>query len=283
MTGAVARVVVLAGVAACGVEQTGRDLCDEGLCAAGTLTFGAQAASFTRSTVEAVAITPDEPPWFAGTFDSDLTIDDGSIPWDGAGYRDPFLARTGVRDLAPLVIDGSAGYPQRVVGVVPDAEDGALVFTIGQQEDTRHRYTAAWYQRSGRLVVSDTVALLDAAGPLGGASVTIDARGWPIVAASGTNVDLDGVMHLGEWAIVMRLGQGLRPEIVVWLMDVEIADVAVDDDLLAIAGSYRGAPVVPEGSAPWPACADPEPCGFVAAIELSNGVVRWVQPIRAPG
>lgn len=282
-TSAFAFALAMAGTAACSGAETARVQCDDGPCAAGTVTFAAEVASLTGARVEAVAITPEEPPWFAGTFDADARIAAVPLSWDEVGYLDPFLARTGVDELPPLVVDNSAGYPQRVVGVVPDAEDGALVLTIGPQGDGRHRFEAAWFDRGGRLVVRDTVALLDDVGPLGGAAVATDARGWPIVAASGTNVDVDEVLQGGEGAIVMRLGQGLRQEILIWLLGVDIADVAVDDDLLVIAGSYVAQPGVPDGSAPWPACPDPDPCGFVAAVALSSGLVHWVQPLRATG
>jgi hypothetical protein len=276
------RVCLLAVLAACGAEQSARDICEEGSCAAGTPTFADSVASPTRAEVQAVAITADEPPWFAGTYNDEFTI--ASDTWmDTVGYYDPFLARTGVRRLEPLVVNDPASYPQHVAGILPDLEDGARVFSIGEQEDTRHRFDLAWFDRGGQLVVRDTIALLDDARPFGGAAIAMDDHGWPIVAVSGTRVDLDGEIHDGVRSMIMRLGQGQRRDVLLDLAGVDVVDMAVDDDVLALGGTYTGAPVLADGSAPWPACTDPDPCGFVAAVALSNGLVLWVQPIHAPG
>jgi hypothetical protein len=273
---------VLAALAACGAEQTARDICEEGLCAAGTPTFADGVESFTRAEVQAVAITADEPPWFAGTYNADFTIADERFG-DDFNYYDPFLARTGVRRLAPLVINDPGLYPQRVVSIVPDLEDGARIFSVGEQSDTSHRVAISWFDRAGMVVMRETIALLDDARPFGGASVAIDTHGWPIVAVSGTRVDFDGDVHDGARSMIVRLGQGLRRDVLLDLAGVDVVDIAIDDDVLAIAGSYTGAPTLAEGSATWPACADPEPCGFIAAVALSSGLVHWVQPIHAPG
>ena len=290
------RVALLGAIAAgCGVDQTGRDVCDEGQCAAGTLTFGVRVESQIRSSVGAVAIIPDEPPWFAGTHDSLASISGLSLEGDASGDEDPFIARTGVRGLEPLAVNLLGGYPAPVVGIVPDSEDGALLFAIGEQLDARLRLEASWVDRDGDLdelghyrpFLRQPIAFIDAAGAFGGAAATSDARGWPIVAVSGTRIAIveegEEEVHEGARAMVLRLGQGLRPEILLDLPGIDIADVDADGDLVAIAGSYTGAPTPPDGSAPWPACTDPDPCGFIAAIDLPTGLVRWVQAIHAPG
>lgn len=277
------RVLVLAaGVAACSPQQSARDICEEGLCAQGTPTFGESVETDTRAEVQAVAITPDEPPWFAGAYNRGFTIADESWGADDASFNDTFVARTGVRRLAPLVVNNPATYPMRVVGIVPDFEDGVRTFTIGP-EGVRQRFDVVWFDRRGSAVWRSTVALVDSAGALGGAAVTTDVHGWPIVAVSGTRITLDTTDYDGTHAMIMRLGQGMRREILIDLGGVDIADLAIDGDLLALGGQYTGAPTLAEGSAPWPACTDPEPCGFIAVMALSSGLVHWVQPIHAPG
>jgi hypothetical protein len=276
--------LLAAPVLACAPEQTQRDLCDEGLCDPGTLTWAVRAESFDVTTVDAVAVTPDEPPWFGGAWNGNIIIDDTQIPnGDFVGGYDGFLARTGVRLLTTLVSSMNASYGLRIEGLVPDPEDGAMLFAIGQQEDTRFRFEAAWYDRAGQEARRGTIAVLDSAGSLGGAAVAVDARGWPLVATSGVRIVVNDTTYEGSRAMILRVGQGLVPEILVHILNVDIADLAVAGDVVAIAGRYQGTPTPPEGSAPWPACTDPEPCGFVAALHLSTGLVTWVQPIRAPG
>jgi hypothetical protein len=273
---------VLAVLAACGGEQTARDLCDEGACAPGTLIFGDGVESFSRAEVQAVALSGDDPPWFAGTFNSDFSIAGESFTAE-APYYDPFLARTGARRLEPLVISEPADYPLRVVGILPDLEDGARSFSVGKPANMQARVAMSWFDRGGHAIVQDTIALIDDARPFGGASVAMDAHGWPIVAVSGTGIDLGGQRHEGARAMIVRLGQDQRRDVLVDLEGVDVYDLAVDNDVLAIAGSYTGAPALADGSATWPACSDPEPCGFIAAFALSSGLVHWVQPIHAPG
>ncbi len=273
--------------AACGgVDQTGRDLCDEGLCAPGTLTWAARAqVDFGASTVEAVANTTDEPPWFAGTFDYDVTLDTVTMPWDAVGTGDPFVARLGALRLGNWAIDAPAAYPVRVFGIQPDPEDGVMLFVTGQQSDTRQRLEVVWFDRDRMTIARETLALLDAPGALGGAAVVRDARGWPVVAISGTRINLDGAIHDGVRAMVIRLGQGFERQVLVELSGVELSDLDVEGELLVISGRYLGQPgnAIGEPFAGWPACADPDPCGFVAGFDAGIGELRWVQPIHAPG
>ncbi|HUQ01333.1 MAG TPA: hypothetical protein VM261_02505 [Kofleriaceae bacterium] len=270
--------------AACSPEQSVRDLCDEGLCAPGTLTWAVRAESVGDSTADAVAITPDEPPWFAGAYGQTLEVAERDTEhfggWDSVGEHDAYLARTGVRRLDTQGAFMNAAYFLRVVGIVPDFEDGAILFAIGQQEDLRERFEASWIDRTGA-ATRRTIALLDDPGGFGGAKVTADDRGWPIVAVSGTRVDLDGVIHDGARSMIFRLGQGLARQPLADLTGVDISDLDVDGDVVALSGTYTGAPMPPEGSAPWPACADAMPCGFIAAFELGTGRFLWVQPVRS--
>lgn len=272
---------------ACSGDQSARDLCDEGLCASGTLTWTVRAESLFDSSITAVAITPDEPPWFAGTWRYDLHVAERNTETfggdDGVGIDDAFLARTGVRRLETLGAGMQAAYPLRVAGIVPDTEDGAILFAIGQQEDTRHRLEAKWVDRTGQEVVRRTLALLDAAGAFGGAAVTTDGRGWPIIAISGTTIRLDGDIHAGPRGMVFRLGQGLARETLIDVAGIDIAHIDVEGDLVAIGGTYTGAPPMPSGAPAWAECPGPEPCGFVAAFELSTSLFLWVQPIHATG
>jgi hypothetical protein len=299
------RLVVLALVAACSPEQNARDVCDEGGCAPGTLTWAMNAASFNEAAVTKVAITPDEPPWFAGFWSTYLQVaerDNEDIqigPWDEAAEHDAFVARTGVRRLDTVAASIVDSYWLRVVGLVPDPEDGAMVFTIGQRQDTRHQLDVSWFDRTGAEINDDpltmpnkeryTFAVLDSAGARG-AAVTVDDHGWPIVALSGTRIvvttpdpDVASLTYEGTRATVFRVGQGFEPEELMNVEGVDITDIAVLDDVMAIGGTYTGAPAPPAGSASWPACSDSAPCGFVAAYDLRTRAVTWVQPIHATG
>lgn len=269
--------LALAALAGCGITGGERDLCDEGLCAPGTLTWAGTAASLVGSTVDAVAPVAGEPPWFAGRYDESVSIPGRHLNFDGVGVSDVYAARLDVERLAPWLTVVLAAYPVRAAAILPDPEDGVIVLVIGQQEDTRHRVEAVWLDRRYDEVARAPVALLDDAGAGGGVAADRDGRGWPIVAVSGTRVDLDGALHDGPRAMVFRLGQGLRRELLADLPGVDLADLRVDGDALAIGGSYL------DGPAGWPACAGPDRCGFVAVLELATGATRWIQPVRAPG
>lgn len=297
--------VFLVLLAACSPDQSARDICDEGGCAPGTLTWAMSAASVDEAAVSKVAITPDEPPWFAGWWTGNLVIaelDNQDLrigPWDMMAPHDAFVARTGARRLDTVAASIRATYELRPVGLVPDVEDGAMVFTIGQRQDLRHQLDVSWIDRAGAEINDDpetladkeryTVAILDAAGAQG-AAVAVDDRGWPIVAISGTSIVVTtpapeeaDLTFDGTRATVFRLGQGFEPQELANFEGVDITDIAVLGDVVALGGTYTGAPTPPDGSAPWPACADAAPCGFVAAFELSTGLVLWVQPIHATG
>ncbi len=284
---AVAMTVAAAACTAAG-EQPG-DLCDQVQCALGTPVWAVRAESPVPqripsarrrrpgSAVEAVAISAGDPPWFAGSYDSQLTVGDASTAgWQSAELGAAFVARTGGRRLDTWLADARAPYLVRVVGLLPDHEDGALSLVVGQHgQDPRHRIEAVWFDRGARQARRETIALIDSAAALGGVAVAADAHGWPIVALSGTRIDLGGTISDGVHAIVFRLGQGLERELLVDLPGVDIADLDVDGDLVAIGGSYRDQPPG------WPACL--ASCGFVAALDAGSGAMRWVQVIRASG
>jgi hypothetical protein len=291
--GAVLALAFAAAAAACSPEQSVRDLCDEGLCASGTLTWAVRAESVGDSTVDAVAITPDEPPWFAGTYgrtvlvaERDLDSICGDPPiecgWDGAEEHDAYVARTGVRRLDTQGGVMKAPYALNVAGIVPDFEEGANLFASGPQVDGRELVESSRIDRNGG-ATRQTLALLTDPGAFGGTEVTADDRGWPIVALSGGTIRLDDVDHPGPRAMIYRLGQGYMRQPLADLAGVDVSDLDADGDVLAVSGTYTGAPELPQGSAPWPACADATPCGFIAAMDLGTGRFRWVQPVRSSG
>lgn len=260
------RWAALAGLlAACaGDGDDGGDRCGTTRCAPGSLIWAGQAGSATRVRVTAVATSPGEPPWFAGTF-ADVLEFDGVLTYRAANDEDDvFVARIGARaTVSPWVVLARTSSEMRVAGVLPDQEEGALLITEGAlPDDAGWGVGAVAVAHDTYEVVDDPVPLVQLAAPAasGVTAVTgVDGAGWPLVAISG---QFEGERR----GVLRRLRQGLIADTLFDVAGVEITDVALAAaDSIAIGGRYRGEPPG------WPACPESEgTCGFAATVDAHH-------------
>lgn len=286
----VAAMALVLGLAGCNAGS-GDDIddCRTSVCTPGSLVWSTQAASFADSAVTAVAASPGEPPWFAGNYDESVDVGGRNLPFDSSGFGDGFAARVTPRELGAVWYRVAwAPYPLHVAGITPDGEEGAILTVVGQQEDGRWHVEALWVDRHNETFDPmrpspsrrATIALMASATATPPLVTGIDHQGWPIVAISGTDIDLgrENDPVLGAWAMVFRIGPGLLRETLFEARGLEILDLAATTDgAIVLGGTYHGD--VPG----LPACPETS-CGFFGSIEDAAGAatpLRWSRAYRA--
>jgi hypothetical protein len=267
--------------AACGGPDDEEEPRCEG-CPPSTLIWSGIADSEAGARVTAIAPSPGEPPWFAGSYDQILHIDGSSTGADESA-GDVFAARIGARDLA-LPYVGVALGPDAltVVGIAPDGEDGVIAIARGALPGGAPYVEGIWLDRTAAVVRRATLATMAMGQPAGVAAVMArDAHGWPLVAVVGVDIDAGELSQVtGTRTAVIRVGQALRVERVFSLADVEVlAIAAAPDDTIVIGGRYTTPP--PD----WPNCPEVR-CGFIALIDAGTAdgePLRWRRILRAVG